>query len=149
MVIRIAACLLAFSLPASAAVTFDAVAAGDMSVTDTILWTRATDAGGAAAVTAQVATDAAFRSIVWSGRGTTAAENDFTLKLDATGLLPGTRYYYRFAADTVSETGRFRTAPAPDGNLGRPRGRPARIRGALGAGADAPRFRPSGRQHAR
>ena len=114
MVIRIAACLLAFSLPASAAVTFDAVAAGDMSGTDTILWTRATDAGGATAVTAQVATDAAFRAIVWSGTGTTAAENDFTLKLNPTGLLPGTRYFYRFAADTVSETGRFRTAPAPD-----------------------------------
>lgn len=102
---------------APAAVSFDAVAAGDMTDTSAILWTRATDEGGPATVTAQVAADPGFQKIVWTGTGQTSAENDFTLKLNATDLARGTRYFYRFTADATSETGRFSTPPAPDQNV--------------------------------
>ena len=118
---------------ALAAVAFDAVAAGDATETDAILWTRATDAGGPAKVTARVATDPDFRTVVWAGEATTAADNDFTLKLNPTGLAAGTRYFYRFEADAVSETGRFSTAPAANGN--------ATVTFGLSGDADG-RFRP-------
>ncbi len=100
-----------------AAATFDAVAAGDMTDSTVILWTRATDEGGPAKVTAQVATDPAFQKIVWIGSATTVPENDFTVKLNPTGLTSFTRYYYRFTADTTSEAGRFTTAPLPEQNV--------------------------------
>ena len=100
-----------------AAVTFDAVAAGDMTDSTVILWTRATDGDGPAKVTAQVATDPAFQKIVWTGPAATVPDNDFTVKLNATGLTSFTRYYYRFTADTTSETGRFTTAPLPEQNV--------------------------------
>ncbi|MSO99605.1 MAG: hypothetical protein EXR07_00935 [Acetobacteraceae bacterium] len=99
---------------AYAVVSFDAIAAGDMTATDVILWTRATDDGRPADVTAQIATDPDFRHIVWSAGGSTIADNDFTLKLNPSGLRSGFRYFYRFVADTKSDVGRFTTAPRPN-----------------------------------
>ncbi len=98
--------------PVWGAVVFDGVAAGDMTDRDVILWTRAMDNAGAAWVVAEVATDPGFRRVVWSAGGATIPANDFTLKLNPIGLKSGTRYYYRFVADTMSGTGQFRTAPA-------------------------------------
>src|SRR5262249_56352783 len=52
------------------------------------------------------------------GRGTFAGctdpAHDFTIHVDASGLEPGTRYFYRFVADdsTISQVGTFVTAPS-------------------------------------
>jgi phosphodiesterase/alkaline phosphatase D-like protein len=104
----------ALSSAAHASVVFDGVAAGDASSTDAILWTRADNGGSATGLTAQVATDANFNTIVATPNGTTTAASDFTLKLDATGLAANTHYYYRFLAPggVISPTGQFTTAPS-------------------------------------
>ena len=100
-----------------AATIFDAVAAGDASANDAILWTRATDAltPGNIALTAQISTAANFSTINFSLNGSTDSINhDSILKLNPTGLASGTQYYYRFIASdtTVSPIGTFKTAPA-------------------------------------
>ena len=42
------------------------------------------------------------------------AATDFTVKVVAAGLKPGTQYYYRFkVGDTVSPVGTFKTPYAP------------------------------------
>ena len=94
----------------------DGVAAGDVSSTDAILWTRAENGGSPTDLTAQVATDPGFSKIVSTTSGTANGDSDFTLKLDATGLTANTQYYYRFLArdGVTSATGQFTTAPAPD-----------------------------------
>ena len=107
------AAIVAVPCVANASVVFDAVAAGDMTSSDAILWTRATDAGGAANLTAQVSTDAAFSNIVYSANAPTVANNAYTLKVDATGLTGNTQYYYRFIdGGATSQTGQFKTTPA-------------------------------------
>ena len=79
------------AIPASAAVVFNGVAAGDMTSNDAILWTRADNGGAATALTAQVATDSNFTNVVGTYSGSTAASTDFTLKVDATGLSANTQ----------------------------------------------------------
>lgn len=93
------------------------VASGDPLQDGVILWTRAVpDSGGAVSVGWEVATDASFESLVQSGTAEASAEHDFTIKVDARGLLPGQRYYYRFrSASQVSATGITRTLP--EGNV--------------------------------
>ena len=105
--------LAGLSPAAYATVVFDGVAAGDASSSDAILWTRADNGGSTTSLTAQVATDVGFTTIVNTVSGTTSASSDFTLKLDATGLTSDTRYYYRFIAPggITSSTGQFTTAP--------------------------------------
>jgi phosphodiesterase/alkaline phosphatase D-like protein len=101
---------------ARAAASFNGVAAGDATSNDAILWTRETDSSvTGTALGAQVSTDPNFASNVLSFNGTTSPANDFTLKLDATGLTGGTQYYYRFKAPdgTLSGMGTFVTAPSP------------------------------------
>ena len=44
----------------------------------------------------QVADDASFTRLVASGTAATHAERDYTVKVDATGLEAGKRYFYRF-----------------------------------------------------
>lgn len=87
-----------------------------MTSNDAILWTRATDSTGTAAValTAQVSTDPAFAIGLRTYTGTTSTTADFTLKLDATGLAANTTYFYRFVdgSNAASPVGRFMTAPA-------------------------------------
>jgi alkaline phosphatase D len=94
----------------------DGVAAGDVSSTDAILWTRAENGGSPTDLTAQVATDPGFSNIVSTTSGTPNGDSDFTLKLDATGLTANTQYYYRFLVrdGVTSATGQFTTAPVPD-----------------------------------
>jgi len=96
----------------------DGVASGDVTATSAILWTR-------------IDRDTNVKVEVWKDpvlKGMKAfqqtvprasAAHDFTVKVDATGLSPGTVYYYRFKHDdtdgaSFSDVGTFRTAPSPD-----------------------------------
>jgi len=91
------------------------VAAGDVTDTTVILWTRA-DAPGE--VRLDLAGDEWFTTIIQSIVATATEEHDLTVKLDVGSLSPTTRYFYRFVRpddpEAVSRTGRFRTAPPPD-----------------------------------
>ncbi|HET6861941.1 MAG TPA: SdiA-regulated domain-containing protein, partial [Pyrinomonadaceae bacterium] len=92
---------------------FLGVAAGDANASSAVLWTRINRAQSAT-VTAQVSTDAAFSAASLTFSGTTDPTKDNTLKIVATGLASGTRYYYRFIIDGTGETSRtgtFKTAP--------------------------------------
>jgi acid phosphatase len=114
---RLAAGLLGLALAAQvhAGLSFLGVAAGDASSTNAVLWTRAVDTNAPAetALTAQVSTDFTFGSGVTAFSLATVATNDYTAKVVATGLTPGTKYYYRFTnGSSNSLTGTFKTAPA-------------------------------------
>ena len=97
--------------------TFNAVSSGDVSSSDVILWTRCVDpsAPSSIAVTLQVATDVNFNNIFTTMNGNTDPNQDYTIKLNVTGLSAGTRYYYRFVGPygVTSNTGTFKTAPSP------------------------------------
>jgi len=126
-----AALTVASSTRADAAERFfrHGVASGDPRPRSVILWTRVTPTeastpgsgrGPRVTVRWQVARDVAFRRVVSQGRITTGPSRDHTVKVDATGLEPATRYFYRFLYDGVaSRTGRTKTAPAPNADHGR------------------------------
>ncbi len=92
------------------------VASGDPLTDRTIIWTRVTPLDGRSAdisVGWEIALDAAFTQLVHSGTATTNAGRDYTLKVDAQNLLPGTAYHFRFkAANVTSPHGQFKTLPA-------------------------------------
>ncbi|MFC3962732.1 alkaline phosphatase D family protein [Nocardia jiangsuensis] len=98
------------------------VASGDPLPTGVILWTRVTPApdatpgsnrGPDVTVRWEVARDDSFGAVVAAGTTTATAASDHTVKIDASGLAPGTDYRYRFTAlGATSPTGRTRTAPA-------------------------------------
>jgi len=90
------------------------VASGDPLADRVILWTRVTPGAAADAqvVSWQVARDARFSQVVARGEARTGAARDFTVKVDVTGLEPGTAYYYRFESPGArSAIGRTRTLP--------------------------------------
>lgn len=89
------------------------VASGDPLHDRVILWTRVTpQAEGRPRVTWEIANDAAFSEIVASGSGTTSADVDYTVKIDAADLQAGSHYYYRFTSGgVVSAVGQTRTLP--------------------------------------
>jgi alkaline phosphatase D len=91
------------------------VASGDPLSDRIILWTRITPPAGHTAdipVQWEVATDAAFGTIVAKGQANATAAKDFTVKVDATGLQPATGYHYRFSAYAArSASARTRTLP--------------------------------------
>ena len=92
------------------------VASGDPLADRVILWTHAKVLASTADVslTWQVATDAAFASIVRSGSLLATEASSFTAKVDVTGLTAGSTYFYRFrdAAGVTSMVGSTRTLPA-------------------------------------
>ncbi|GGY44321.1 alkaline phosphatase [Bacterioplanes sanyensis] len=93
------------------------VASGDPLADAVIIWTRVTpdNADGTEAEVAWVvARDEAMTDVVASGKEYTDAERDFTVKVDVTGLQPGTTYYYQFAGkdNAASPVGRTQTLPA-------------------------------------
>ncbi|HEX8027590.1 MAG TPA: alkaline phosphatase D family protein [Vicinamibacterales bacterium] len=91
------------------------VASGDPLTDRVILWTRITpkSSTGAHSVSWELARDEKFARIVSRGELETGASRDFTVKVDAMGLDPGTTYYYRFqSAGARSAVGRTRTLPA-------------------------------------
>ena len=98
------------------------VASGDPLPGAVVIWTRITPTessrpgsgrGPQAEVRWEVARDARFRRIVRRGRFVTGPARDHTVKVDVSGLEPGTDYHYRFHLDgATSRVGRTRTAPA-------------------------------------
>ena len=92
------------------------VASGDPLADRVILWTHAKIPASTATVslTWQIATDAAFTSIVRSGSLQATEAASFTAKVDVTGLTAGASYFYRFrdAAGVTSMVGTTRTLPA-------------------------------------
>lgn len=89
------------------------VASGDPLPEAVILWTRVMPDGQAeVSVDWEIATDIAFAQVVGRGTAKATADHDFTVKVDATGLTPGTTYFYRFRArGKTSPVGRTKTAP--------------------------------------
>lgn len=89
------------------------VASGDPLNDSVILWTRVTPVEpGALEVRWQVGSDETLGQIMLEGMARTDASSDYTVKVDARGLLPGRFYYYRFAVgEALSPTGRTRTLP--------------------------------------
>jgi alkaline phosphatase D len=94
------------------------VASGDPLAGAVILWTRVTPPGnGGSALTVDffVATDPGMTAMVKTGRVSTDASRDYTVKVDADGLQPNTTYYYRFSAGSAqSPVGRTKTLPIGD-----------------------------------
>ena len=90
------------------------VASGDPLPTRVILWTRLTyeEPPERRFVDYEVGTDPALSEVVTEGTVVTGPARDWTVKADATGLEPGTTYYYRFhTEEATSIVGRTRTAP--------------------------------------
>lgn len=95
------------------------VASGDPLQDRVILWTRVTAPGAKVPVGVRwdVATDAAFKTIVKQGHALAEATRDHTVKVDVVGLKPATDYFYRFRqavngkATGKAVTGRTRTLP--------------------------------------
>jgi phosphodiesterase/alkaline phosphatase D-like protein len=97
--------------------TFAGIAAGDVTTNSAILWTRTFDPvsknGTAARLKVQVSTDINFTTIPFTATVTTDPNRDYTVKVEATKLQSGIRYYYRFGIPKggFSAVGTFKTAP--------------------------------------
>jgi alkaline phosphatase D len=89
------------------------VAAGDVTESTAVLWTRADSAGEERV---DVAPDAAFAGVIFTDAMMATDDADLTVKVDVAGLSPGTTYFYRFtdAGGVAGEIGQFRTAPPPE-----------------------------------
>ncbi|MFZ5482695.1 MAG: alkaline phosphatase D family protein [Pseudomonadota bacterium] len=87
------------------------VASGDPLADRVILWTRATPAeAGDYDIDWEIARDAEFKQLAGHGRVRTGPSQDYTVKVDASGLQPGTSYFFRFKhGDRVSPVGQTRT----------------------------------------
>lgn len=89
------------------------VASGDPLADRLMIWTRITTAANVKPLVRwEVASDAAFKSIVAKGQGVADPARDHTVKIDVGGLKPGQDYLYRFICQGVtSPVGRGRTLP--------------------------------------
>jgi alkaline phosphatase D len=92
------------------------VASGDPLGDRMILWTRVTPRDSSATqpmtVRWRIGSDSELRRIVSSGTAETGAARDYTVKVDASGLVPGATYYYTFDFDgEQSPIGRTKTFP--------------------------------------
>jgi alkaline phosphatase D len=106
--------LIPSTAPAAGPLFQHGVASGDPLADRVILWTRVTSQSSRRTVGVRwlVARDAQLRDVVLRGDTETSAARDFTVKVDAVGLSPGSTYYYRFFAENeASPIGRTRTLP--------------------------------------
>ncbi|WP_182005025.1 alkaline phosphatase D family protein [Acinetobacter lactucae] len=90
------------------------VASGDPLHDKVILWTRLTpvDLSASLKVTWEIATNDQFNQNLNTGMVQTTKTDDFTVKVDATGLQAGTTYYYRFRfGSKISPVGQTKTLP--------------------------------------
>lgn len=86
---------------------------GHITTTDVWIWARTARPGSFRVVYGE-SKDALTQT---SSAATTTIERDCSAWLHVTGLKPGTRYYYRLAADATASAqhaGSFRTIPSPD-----------------------------------
>lgn len=92
------------------------VASGDPAATSIILWTRVTpENDGEIDVIWEMDQDPAFNAISASGRLTTSAARDYTVKVEADGLKADTRYYFRFrSGEAISPIGLTKTLASGD-----------------------------------
>ena len=91
------------------------VASGDPLQDRVILWTRLTpnDASARLQVNWEIALDNQFQQIIKTDKVLTSASQDFTVKVDVTGLKPDQRYFYRFIfGDKTSLVGQTKTLPS-------------------------------------
>src|SRR5688500_19692331 len=95
------------------------VASGDPTGDSVLLWTRVTlDRAGAASGQWEIFDSLEFGEPVANGKFATDEARDYTVKVEASGLLPGATYSYRFRCHgATSPIGRTRTAP--EGNVER------------------------------
>lgn len=100
---------------------YHGVASGDPLTDKVIIWTRITpDSGNFSPKTVnwKVATDTSFLNIIKSGSVIADSSKDYTVKVDVTGLQPGTSYYYIFGYNGYySLIGRMRTASTDANHL--------------------------------
>ncbi|MEJ8810742.1 alkaline phosphatase D family protein [Variovorax ureilyticus] len=103
----------ASSPPETTPIFAQGVGSGDPLSDRVILWTRITLASpGAVNLRWEVASDPNFGAIVARGTMGTGPEQDYTVKVDATGLQPASVYYYRFyLGSEPSPAGRTKTLP--------------------------------------
>ncbi|MGR2823947.1 alkaline phosphatase [Acinetobacter sp. 1124_18A] len=90
------------------------VASGDPLQDKVILWTRLTplDLSARLKVAWEITTDNQFKQNLKTGVVETTKTDDFTVKVDATGLQANTIYYYRFRfGNKVSAVGQTKTLP--------------------------------------
>jgi alkaline phosphatase D len=97
---------------------YHGVASGDPLQDRVILWTRVTPDDSSAIINVkwEISASSDFSAIVKSDYASTTIAKDFTVKVDANGLQPSTKYFYRFTAlGAISETGETKTlAQNPD-----------------------------------
>lgn len=121
------------------------VASGDPLPDAVILWTRVTPENPEDTVRVkwEVALDEHFEQMEAAGETATSAARDFTVKIDAQGLLPGHYHFYRFEAfGKKSPVGRTKTA----GKVAR---RNPAVFAGLGGPSQSARFYPSPNEQAR
>jgi alkaline phosphatase D len=90
------------------------VASGEPQADSVLLWTRyVPETSETARVRVELSQSADFTKVAGGGQMITGPWRDHTVKITVDGLLPGTRYYYRFIGPdgTISETGRTKTLP--------------------------------------
>jgi alkaline phosphatase D len=93
------------------------VASGDPTADAVILWTRVTpleaeEPPEVVPVRWVLARDENLREVVAEGTADARVAHDYTVKVDATGLAPGSTYFYRFeSGDARTVVGRTRTLP--------------------------------------
>jgi phosphodiesterase/alkaline phosphatase D-like protein len=88
------------------------VASGDMTHESAVLWTRTP---GIATVIPELSLTPTFDHPKTLPAVQTSEASDFTVKVIAIGLQPGTTYFFRFTSGRdVSPVGSFKTAYAPD-----------------------------------
>lgn len=92
---------------------YHGVASGDPLQNAVIIWTKVTPELHAPIKGKWVmATDPMMKIIVQSGNFSTSLQSDYTVKIDVTGLTPGTVYYYQFEAlGKKSVIGKTKTLP--------------------------------------
>ena len=95
---------------------YHGVASGDPLQDAVIIWTRYTpddEESGPFDISWTMATDNEMNAVVASGNASSKQENDFTVKVDVTGLSASTTYYYQFSSgSTKSVIGKTKTAPS-------------------------------------
>ena len=104
-------------MPATSNLFAHGIASGDPYADSVILWTRISPPDGSLGqqdVQWEVADSANFssESIKGSGSFATTADRDWTVKVEAKGLIADTTYYYRFrSGDEISTVGQTKTLP--------------------------------------